>query len=143
MQYTQLGRTGLEVSRIALGTMHFGELTDETAAFEIMDRALEAGINLFDTADVYGGPQTPWMEKGSWHVPTRVDCPLRGLGTLCPCLVTNKCPALCPCNSSLATLKASTLSLFAFPFPKKTDHSWSIDLGSRLHHWLPLPQVPI
>jgi aryl-alcohol dehydrogenase-like predicted oxidoreductase len=64
MQYTSLGRTGLQVSRLALGTMNFGELTDETAAFEIMDRALEAGINFFDTADVYGGPQTPWMEKG-------------------------------------------------------------------------------
>lgn len=44
--------------------MNFGELTDETASFEIMDRALEAGINLFDTADVYGGPQSPDMEKG-------------------------------------------------------------------------------
>jgi aryl-alcohol dehydrogenase-like predicted oxidoreductase len=44
--------------------MNFGELTAETAAFEIMDTALEAGINFFDTADVYGGPQSPDMEKG-------------------------------------------------------------------------------
>ena len=64
MQYKHLGRTGLQVSRLALGTMNFGELTDETAAFEIMDRALEAGINCFDTADVYGGPQHPDMEQG-------------------------------------------------------------------------------
>ena len=64
MEYTHLGRTGLKVSRLALGTMNFGELTDEKTAFAIMDKALEAGINLFDTADVYGGLQTPDMEKG-------------------------------------------------------------------------------
>lgn len=64
MQYKNLGRTGLKVSRLVLGTMNFGELTDEKTAFKIMDRALEAGINTFDTADVYGGPQSPDMEKG-------------------------------------------------------------------------------
>lgn len=63
MQYTNLGRTGLKVSRFVLGTMNFGELTDEKTAFEIMDRAVEAGINFFDTADVYGGPQSPNMKK--------------------------------------------------------------------------------
>jgi aryl-alcohol dehydrogenase-like predicted oxidoreductase len=64
MQYEHLGRTGLKVSRLALGTMNFGFVTDEDAAFRIMDVALEAGINLIDTADVYGGPQAPDMEKG-------------------------------------------------------------------------------
>lgn len=64
MDYTHLGRTGLKISRIALGTMNFGELADEAASFAIMDEALDAGINLFDTADVYGGPQKPDMEKG-------------------------------------------------------------------------------
>jgi aryl-alcohol dehydrogenase-like predicted oxidoreductase len=64
MRYTSLGRSGLQVSRLALGTMNFGELTDERASFAIMDTALDAGINVFDTADVYGGPQTPDMEQG-------------------------------------------------------------------------------
>jgi aryl-alcohol dehydrogenase-like predicted oxidoreductase len=64
MRYTNLGRTGLKVSRLALGTMNFGLVTDEQSGFDIMDTALDAGINLFDTADVYGGPQTPDMEKG-------------------------------------------------------------------------------
>uniref|UniRef100_UPI0023B18E42 aldo/keto reductase n=1 Tax=Citrobacter koseri TaxID=545 RepID=UPI0023B18E42 len=54
----------LRVSRIALGTMNFGELTDEATSFRIMDEAIDAGINFFDTADVYGGPQSPDMEKG-------------------------------------------------------------------------------
>lgn len=64
MNYTHLGRTGLKVSRIGLGTMNFGELTDEATSFRIMDEALDAGINFFDTADVYGGPQSPDMAKG-------------------------------------------------------------------------------
>jgi len=54
MQYTHLGRTGLEVSRFCLGTMNFGPLTTEPDSFKIMDRALEHGINFFDTANVYG-----------------------------------------------------------------------------------------
>ncbi|MEK7476805.1 MAG: aldo/keto reductase [Candidatus Coatesbacteria bacterium] len=54
MQYTKLGRTGLKVSRLCLGTMNFGPLTTEADSFAIMDRALELGINFFDTADVYG-----------------------------------------------------------------------------------------
>jgi Aldo/keto reductase family len=44
--------------------MNFGELTDEATSLSIMDEALAAGINFFDTADVYGGPQSPDMEKG-------------------------------------------------------------------------------
>jgi aryl-alcohol dehydrogenase-like predicted oxidoreductase len=54
MQYTHLGRTGLKVSRFCLGTMNFGPLTSEPDSFQIMDRALEQGINFFDTANVYG-----------------------------------------------------------------------------------------
>src|SRR3954447_5839476 len=54
MQYTTLGRTGLKVSRLCLGTMNFGPQTDEATSHQIMDRALEHGINFFDTANVYG-----------------------------------------------------------------------------------------
>ncbi|MBL1138198.1 MAG: aldo/keto reductase [Chloroflexi bacterium] len=54
MEYTRLGRTGLKVSRLCLGTMNFGPLTTEADSFAIMDKALELGINFFDTANVYG-----------------------------------------------------------------------------------------
>ncbi|WP_406726881.1 aldo/keto reductase [Streptomyces sp. GD-15H] len=54
MEYTQLGRTGLRVGRLVLGTMNFGPQTDEADSHAIMDAALDAGINLFDTANVYG-----------------------------------------------------------------------------------------
>jgi aryl-alcohol dehydrogenase-like predicted oxidoreductase len=54
MEYTHLGRTGLQVSRLVLGTMNFGPETEEADAHTIMDRAHEHGINFFDTANVYG-----------------------------------------------------------------------------------------
>jgi aryl-alcohol dehydrogenase-like predicted oxidoreductase len=54
MEYTQLGRSGLKVSRVCLGTMNFGPETIEVDSFKIMDEALEQGINFFDTANVYG-----------------------------------------------------------------------------------------
>jgi aryl-alcohol dehydrogenase-like predicted oxidoreductase len=54
MNFTQLGRTGLRVSRLCLGTMNFGPQTDEPTSFQIMDKAHEVGINFFDSANVYG-----------------------------------------------------------------------------------------
>jgi len=54
MEHAHLGRHGLVVSRLCLGTMNFGPLTSEQDSFAIMDRALDHGINFFDTANVYG-----------------------------------------------------------------------------------------
>ncbi len=54
MEYTHLGRTGLKVSRLCLGTMNFGPLSSEADSFTMMDKALEDGINFFDSANVYG-----------------------------------------------------------------------------------------
>ena len=54
MDYTHLGRSGLSVSKLCLGTMNFGPETSEEDSFRIMDRAHELGINFFDTANVYG-----------------------------------------------------------------------------------------
>jgi aryl-alcohol dehydrogenase-like predicted oxidoreductase len=54
MEHTRLGRSGLLVSRLCLGTMNFGPETSEEDAHEIMDRALDEGVNFFDTANVYG-----------------------------------------------------------------------------------------
>jgi aryl-alcohol dehydrogenase-like predicted oxidoreductase len=61
MEYTQLGRTGLKVSRLCLGTMNFGPKTTEEDSFAIMDKAHELGINFFDTANVYG-----WKKGEGW-----------------------------------------------------------------------------
>jgi aryl-alcohol dehydrogenase-like predicted oxidoreductase len=67
MDHTRLGRTGLKVSRLCLGTMNFGPETSEADAFGIMDRAVDAGVNFFDTADVYGyrlGGPFPAVREG-------------------------------------------------------------------------------
>ena len=69
MKYRNLGRTGLKVSPLCLGTMNFGPRTSEADSFTIMDRALEAGINFFDTANRYGGTETEsiigrWFAQG-------------------------------------------------------------------------------
>ena len=55
MQYTQLGRSGVRVSKLCLGTMNLGKLVDEPTSHTILDTALEKGIVFIDTADVYGG----------------------------------------------------------------------------------------
>jgi aryl-alcohol dehydrogenase-like predicted oxidoreductase len=64
MEYTYLGRSGLLVSRIGLGTMNFGDATPEADAHTILDRAVDLGVNFIDSADVYGGPQSPDMARG-------------------------------------------------------------------------------
>lgn len=65
MQYTNLGRSGLKVSRLCFGTMNFGWHASEDEAVALMDRALELGINFWDTADIYSRGRTE--EKiGRW-----------------------------------------------------------------------------
>jgi aryl-alcohol dehydrogenase-like predicted oxidoreductase len=69
MDYRYLGRTGLRVSPLCLGTMNFGPHTDEVTSHQLMDSALESGLNFFDTANVYGGTETEriigrWFAQG-------------------------------------------------------------------------------
>lgn len=74
MEYTHLGRSGVSVSRLCLGTMNFGEVTDEVQGHKIMDHALDQGINFFDTSSTYGEPRAEgiteqiigrWLASGS------------------------------------------------------------------------------
>lgn len=69
MDYAHLGRSGLTVSRLCLGTMNFGSRTQASDSHEIMDRALGEGVNFFDTANVYGGEAGKGRTEevvGSW-----------------------------------------------------------------------------
>src|SRR3954467_3156166 len=69
MKYTHLGRSGLSVSRLCLGTMNFGWKTEEAESHEIMDRARAEGVNFFDPANVYGfdaGKGRTEEVLGSW-----------------------------------------------------------------------------
>ncbi|HEY1640082.1 MAG TPA: aldo/keto reductase [Streptosporangiaceae bacterium] len=69
MDYTHLGRSGAQVSRICLGTMNFGAITAPEDAHVIMDRAIEAGINFWDTSNTYGRPRAEGVTEqvlGDW-----------------------------------------------------------------------------
>ena len=68
MKYVRLGRTGLKVSNICLGTMQFGWSADEAASHEIMSRSIELGCNFFDTADIY----SRWAEGNDGGVSEQI-----------------------------------------------------------------------
>jgi aryl-alcohol dehydrogenase-like predicted oxidoreductase len=87
MEYRRLGSTGLKISRLALGCGNFGGIgsapafygmgENEAQAFELMDRALDAGINVFDTADAYGGGRSEdfigrWLTAKGAHIRDRL-----------------------------------------------------------------------
>ena len=59
MRRNRLGKSGLIVSSFGLGTMSFGSQVDEALAQRILDRAFDAGINFFDTAEMYSSPSRP------------------------------------------------------------------------------------
>ncbi|MHA2357574.1 MAG: aldo/keto reductase [Candidatus Heimdallarchaeaceae archaeon] len=59
MEYTKLGSTGIKISKLILGTMQFGWRVEEEGSFKVMDKAIELGINCFDTANVY----SRWAEN--------------------------------------------------------------------------------
>ena len=69
MHYTHLGRTGLSVSRLCLGSLNFGPVTEAADAFQIMDGAQASGVNFFDTSNSYGrhlGRGTAERIIGEW-----------------------------------------------------------------------------
>ena len=72
MKHVHLGRTGIRVSELCLGTMTFGNEADEPMSVAIMDRAFEAGINFFDTANIYNKGRTEEI-VGRWMAPHRED----------------------------------------------------------------------
>src|SRR5579872_3568721 len=68
MQYRNLGRTGLKVSELCMGTMQFGWTTDEEHAYQVLDAFVESGGNFLDTADVY----TRWAEGNAGGVAEQI-----------------------------------------------------------------------
>ena len=79
MEYRNLGRSGLKVSKLCLGAMMFGDQTDEAAAQDIVASAREAGVNFIDTADVYAGGRSEEIvgravkqERDRWVIATKV-----------------------------------------------------------------------
>ena len=131
MRHTRLGRTGLSVSRLCLGTMTFGLQCDEAASRAILDRAAAGGITFLDTADVYpvgGGLETvgrteeivgplargppPGLRGG--HQVRRRDEP-RGRGTAAPRASTSWMPSTARCAGCARTTWISTSSTISIP----------------------------
>jgi aryl-alcohol dehydrogenase-like predicted oxidoreductase len=135
MEYTHLGRTGLSVSRLCLGTMNFGSLTPPAEAHAIMDHAHELGINFFDTANTYGRRQSPpgqvanvdeshagWTEEilGDWFVKgggrrERTVLATKLYGDMGPWPNEGKLSALNirrACDASLKRLKTDYIDLY-------------------------------
>src|SRR5512140_3566436 len=83
MSYRRLGRSGLEVSPICLGTMMFGDRTDAAAATRIVDAAADAGVNFIDTADKYADGESERIvgsairpKRRHWIVATKAGNPM-------------------------------------------------------------------
>ena len=134
---TSLGTSGLQVSRICLGTMTFGEQVDEPTAFAILDRALERGINFIDTAEMYSVParrDTYGATEaiiGRWYaarpgarartvLATKVAGPARGMdwvrngsGNLKPAEIVQAC------DDSLRRLQTDTIDLYQIHWPNR------------------------
>ena len=123
MEYVSLGRTGLRVSRLCLGTMNFGPQTSEADSFAIMDRALERGINFFDTANVYGWKKGEgWTEQivGRWFAQgggrrEKVVLATKVYGTMSDWPNQSRLSALHiirSCEASLRRMQTDTIDLF-------------------------------
>ncbi len=130
MDYVHLGRTGLMVSPVCLGTMNFGWVTPDDDSHAIMDRALELGVNFFDTADVYGGWSTyagrceeilgDWFAKGGGRrdrvvLATKVYNPVERKGEPEPNRDTRRLSAMKiirHCEDSLRRLQTDRIDLY-------------------------------
>jgi aryl-alcohol dehydrogenase-like predicted oxidoreductase len=122
VEYVNLGRTGLSVSRICLGTMNFGPVTSQADSNEIMDHAHERGINFFDTANVYGWEDKGLTERiiGDWFAPgggrrERTVLATKLYGSMGDWPNDGKLSALNirrACDASLARLKTDYIDLY-------------------------------
>ena len=133
----QLGSSDLNVTPICLGTMIFGEQVDEATSFSIMDRALELGINFFDTAEMYAVPPRPGTYNatetiiGNWFakrpdarkklvLATKVAGPARGMNWIRngEADLTEQM-MLDACDASLKRLKTDVIDLYQIHWPSR------------------------
>ena len=137
MQSTRLGRSDLDVTRICLGTMTFGEQVDEAGSFAILDRAIERGVNFIDTAEMYPVPPmaTTYSQTetilGHWFaqrpgmrqrvvLASKIAGPARGMNW-----VRGGEPDVTPqaivqaCDESLRRLQTDTIDLYQIHWPNR------------------------
>ncbi|MEM9954528.1 MAG: aldo/keto reductase [Chloroflexota bacterium] len=125
MDYKNLGRTGIKVSPLCLGTMNFGDRTDEATAFSILDQALDAGINFIDTANAYQRGRSEEIignymkERGSRErlvIATKVHHPMNRDDP--NAFGTHRRHIIQACEDSLRRLQTDTIDLYQLHRPK-------------------------
>lgn len=135
MKYTQLPNTDLEVSKICLGTMTFGNQNSETEAHEQLDFALEKGVNFIDTAEMYAIPAAPetqgltekyigsWLEKTGNRkkivLASKVTGPSRGMGHIREQLDFSQNSLEDALHKSLKRLQTDYLDLYQLHWPER------------------------
>ncbi len=138
MEYVNLGRTGLRVSRICLGMMSFGNAaraasgcSTRTAAEPIVRRAVEGGITFFDTADVYNGGRARSSPGGSWRAPRpREEYVARDQGVR-PDDARARTAAACRASTSSSAIDASLRRLGMDYVDLYQIHRWDTGRRSR------------
>jgi aryl-alcohol dehydrogenase-like predicted oxidoreductase len=136
MQNIQLGRSGLQVTPICLGTMTFGEQADEATAHAILDRSLERGVNFLDTAEMYSVParaETYGATEtiiGNWFarrpgarrkvvLATKVAGPSRGMPWVRAGAGMSAADIVASCEGSLRRLKTDVIDLYQIHWPER------------------------
>ncbi|MGB3864081.1 MAG: aldo/keto reductase [Xanthobacteraceae bacterium] len=128
MQYRQLGRSGLKVSPLCLGTMMFGGPTDEPASTRIIDKAAAAGINFIDTADVYNNGGSEQVvgraiaaRRAQWVLATKLANPM---GRDPNCVGLSRRWVMQACEDSLRRLGTDWIDVY---YLHKEDHKTPLD----------------
>ncbi len=142
MEYRQLGRTNLKVSKICLGTMTFGQQNTEAEAHEQMDYAIEQGINMFDTAELYAVPARPenngltekyigtWFKKSKKRkkiiLATKITGPNPGLSFIRNHqLDFSKMQVHAALEGSLSRLKTDYVDIYQLHWPQRATNFFS------------------
>lgn len=120
MDYRQLGRSGLHVSPVCLGTMMFGERTDAVVAREIVAHAFDAGVDFIDTADVYAGGESERIvgdcirdKRSRWILATKVANVMPGPGNQSPHTGgLSRRWIVAACDASLARLRTDWIDIY-------------------------------
>ncbi|TXB67609.1 NADP(H)-dependent aldo-keto reductase [Phaeodactylibacter luteus] len=135
MEYSTLGRTGIQVSKICLGTMTFGEQNSEAEGHEQMDYAVSQGVNFFDTAEMYSVPGRPETQGsterilGTWFkkrgkrddiiLATKVTGPSAGLKHIRNPLKFNREQIRAAITGSLGRLQTDYVDLYQLHWPER------------------------
>ena len=144
MDSVSLGGSDLEVTRIGLGTMTFGEQVDERTAQSILDRAVERGVNFIDTAEMYSVParrETFGATErivGSWWaqrpglrdrvaLATKVSGPSRGMDWIRGGSADLRAQDIVDaCDASLARLRTDRIDLYQIHWPNRNAPSFGV-----------------